>query len=785
MRAIIMAGGEGKRLRPLTCTMPKPMAPLLGRPVIDYCVELLKKHNLTDITATLHYLPQAIREHLGDGEDFGVQMRYSMETVPMGTAGSVRAALGEKLERTLVISGDALTDVDISGALRFHEANHALVTLVLTRVDAPTEFGVVLLEENGRVQRFFEKPMPAEVYSNLANTGIYILESEALEKIPKNAVFDFSNDLFPMLLREGAPMYGFVSSQYWCDIGSIESYIDAQIDLLDGKCLLFSLPDNGIVIEEDAAVSPGAVIVPPCYICRDAQIASGARIGPYAVIGRGSRIGEHSSVKHALLLDNVRLRENVEARGCVLCEDSHLEDRCLVFDGAVVGEKAWLEEGVQVKPGVRIWPGRRVEAGYVCQSDVIWERGEHGETLSGFADMDLTPAYAMKVGAAFARTMENKTPELFALADDGTQVGVMLKTAACAGLLSQGADVCDLGFISHGAFFFSIRQLGCRGGIYAAGEEKYRASILAYDMYGTRVESILLRKLTQNLREELRPVTDRSLGLLSQTDIQHSYDAHLRRSIKTEQLKGVIALAAPEGMFDTVARVMSGYGVRVLYSRSERGEDLLADKFCGGAVIAFLVHEDEIEDCYYSERALDSCTRQCILMLHAIEMGEERRFFLPADMPEEYASLLESKGAAVLRASRDADVRMRLSIRENCFYPALFETETMIVHLSVLAVSGEMERLLRLIPSVSEKRENIPCSWKDLGRVMRGIVETEHLSGAELMEGVRVKNEKGWVLVHPEGVRNCRVVAQSMRSEYAGDLCELYVRKVENIMKKE
>ncbi len=176
MHAIIMAGGEGKRLRPLTCTMPKPMVPLLGRPMIDYCAALLHKHGIEDVTATLCYMPDVIREHLGDGSAFGLNMRYTQECRPMGTAGSVRAAAGEETDQTIVLSGDALTDIDISSALRFHQTQNAKVTIVLTRVDAPTEYGVVLLGEDLRVLRFFEKPQPDEVYSNLANTGIYILE---------------------------------------------------------------------------------------------------------------------------------------------------------------------------------------------------------------------------------------------------------------------------------------------------------------------------------------------------------------------------------------------------------------------------------------------------------------------------------------------------------------------------------------------------------------------------------------------------------------------------------
>ena len=240
MQAVIMAGGHGKRLRPLTCTMPKPMVPLLNKPVIHYCVELLTAHGITDIAATLHYLPDMIREHLGDGRAFGAEIRYSVEDKPLGTAGSV-AAVARPGKPVLVMSGDAITDVDLGALIRAHADSGAAATIVLKRVQVPTEYGVALMDETGRISRFLEKPQLSQVFSDLANTGIYLLSPEAVEMIPKDQAYDFSMDLFPKMLAANMPIMGHVTESYWCDIGDLRAYVQAQRDMLAGKCAFETL----------------------------------------------------------------------------------------------------------------------------------------------------------------------------------------------------------------------------------------------------------------------------------------------------------------------------------------------------------------------------------------------------------------------------------------------------------------------------------------------------------------------------------------------------------------
>ncbi len=234
MKAVIMAGGFGTRLRPLTCNTPKPMVPLANKPMMHHIVDLLKQHGITDLIASLFFFPDVITCYFGDGSRFGVTMKYVRADADYGTAGSVRNATYGMNERIMVISGDVLTDFDLTAAIRFHEEKKAKATIVLTHAKNPLQFGVVITAADGKITRFLEKPSWGEVFSDTINTGIYILEPEVLEMIPYREDYDFSKDLFPLLLRQDAGLYGCVADGYWRDIGNLNEYQDAHIDILNG-----------------------------------------------------------------------------------------------------------------------------------------------------------------------------------------------------------------------------------------------------------------------------------------------------------------------------------------------------------------------------------------------------------------------------------------------------------------------------------------------------------------------------------------------------------------------
>ncbi|MBC9784734.1 nucleotidyltransferase family protein [Heliobacterium chlorum] len=233
MKAVIMAGGLGSRLRPLTDSMPKPMVPIHGRPAMEYAVNLIKQYGIQEIAVTLCYQPKIITNYFGDGSRFGVRFHYYMETEPLGTAGSVKQAQDFLTEPFLVISGDGITDIDLGKVIDHHQETQALATMALTQVEDPTQFGIVITDKDGRIRRFIEKPKPEEVFSNTINTGIYVMEPEIFQHIP-NGFYDFSKQLFPRLLAEGRPFYGVRADGYWKDIGTMEQYRQVHVDIEKG-----------------------------------------------------------------------------------------------------------------------------------------------------------------------------------------------------------------------------------------------------------------------------------------------------------------------------------------------------------------------------------------------------------------------------------------------------------------------------------------------------------------------------------------------------------------------
>src|SRR5579875_3494357 len=296
MKAVIMAGGEGTRLRPLTSQRPKPLVPVLNMPIMEHIVLLLKEHGITDIVVTLHYLADEIEGYFGDGSEWGVNLIYSVEETPLGTAGSVKQAEPYLKDDTfLIISGDALTDINLDRVIEFHRRKKSLATIVLSHVPNPLEFGVVITDDEGRIRRFLEKPSWGEVFSDTVNTGMYILEPSVFRYMQPERSYDWSQDIFPQLLKEEKPMFGYIMGEYWTDVGSLAQYRQAQYEMLGGKT---KLPIDGrreggdIWIGEGTEIDPSAQIVAPVLIGKNCRINAGAHIGPETVIGDNCLIEE-------------------------------------------------------------------------------------------------------------------------------------------------------------------------------------------------------------------------------------------------------------------------------------------------------------------------------------------------------------------------------------------------------------------------------------------------------------------------------------------------------------
>ncbi len=327
MKAMILAAGLGTRLRPLTNVVSKPMVQMAGRPCMEHAVRLLARHGVREIVINVHYLPQFIREHFGAGDAFGVKITYSTEEVLMGTAGGFK--LVEDFfagETALIVSGDALTDIDLGDFLRFHREWGGMATLALKRVADPTQYGVVVKEAE-RIVRFQEKPSLEEAVSNLANTGIYLFEPEVFGEIPAGVFYDFGKQVFPELLGKGEKIYGYEMKGYWCDVGDLAVYREAHYDMLAGVVQV-EVPgkrfDANIWLGKRVSVHPDTVLVGPVLVGDNCIVEEGARIYGPAILGNNAMVGRNTVIKRGILWDGVIVEEGVElsdtivAGGCVV-----------------------------------------------------------------------------------------------------------------------------------------------------------------------------------------------------------------------------------------------------------------------------------------------------------------------------------------------------------------------------------------------------------------------------------------------------------------------------------
>lgn len=352
-----MAGGRGTRLRPLTSGRPKPMVPVLNRPVVEHLIRLAARHGVTEVILTTHYLPEQIRRFLGSGDHFGVRLSYAIEDKPLGTAGSVKQVQEQLKETFLVLSGDALTDFDLSSAIATHRKQGALATLVVTEVADPTPYGIVDAGPDGKISRFLEKPDPGQVFSKTVNTGIYIMEPDALALCPDETPFDFSRDLFPRMLEKGMGLFSFQGRGYWSDIGDCRQYILSQADALHQKVRLEGLPRTtrpGVWIDEQATVHPLAHIAPPVMIGPGAVVEAKARVGPCTVLGPRCRVESGAVVEGSVIWEDSRIGSDAVVMGAAVGKMVHLGPRSKVMEGAVIGDNARVRMNTFVEAGGRV-----------------------------------------------------------------------------------------------------------------------------------------------------------------------------------------------------------------------------------------------------------------------------------------------------------------------------------------------------------------------------------------------------------------------------------------------
>jgi len=567
MQAILLCGGEGARLRPLTCDMPKPMLPLLGQPVLRYSLDHLRKQGFDDFFLTLHYLPQRIMRAFRN--EPGVH--FALEEEPLGTAGCVKALEDELHGTFAVVSGDALTDVDFAQALAFHRNRHADVTLILKKVDCPVEYGVVTLSESGMVQGFQEKPAWGQVESNLANTGMYLVEPCVLKLLRRGQNADFAKELFPLMQKQGLRLAGYVTENYWCDIGSFEAYRQAQMDLLTGKTRLAlsqKTDKEGIYIAPTARVDESCTIQAPCWIGDGCQLQSYCQVGPGVVLGRSSVLGHEATIRQTVTGEHCRLELRAQVRDAILDDGVRVRDGAEVFDGAVLGKQVVLDEFAHVEHGARIWPGKQIPCYSVVKEDHRWEASPSGleAVIKEESWQELSVEQLFALGQALP-VLGDKV----VLSYDG---GTMAKSAweiLKAAVLCSGAVVQPVPETVGILHRYAQRKLKIPVGVHLAPfADGYRMALTGET--GANLKRNELNRLERNMRTK----TKGEIGsILPDIQMEEAYLADLKKQFGS--LNKRIDMECADTESDLAMKVSEALGLDFAYDDTAEGKLILRE----------------------------------------------------------------------------------------------------------------------------------------------------------------------------------------------------------------
>ncbi len=824
MKAVIMAGGKGTRLKPLTCNKPKPMVPIVNRPMMEHIVYLLKKYNFTDLLVTLFYLPEAVQSYFGDGEKFGVKMKYFIEETPLGTAGSVKNG-EEFLDDTfLVISGDALTDIDLEAAVRFHREKKSTATLVLTKVDTPLEYGVVIIDEDGKIKRFMEKPSWGEVFSDTVNTGIYILEPKIFNYFQPGEVFDFSKDLFPKLLAEGEPLYGYVAQGYWSDIGNLEQYRQAHYDVLSGKTEI-SIPGQeikpGVWAGEGVEIAENALIEGPAVLGDYCKVLSNVYIGEYSVIGNNGFLQNDSSVKRSILWDNCYIGANSEIRGATLCSHIHLKGRNAIYEGAVLGEDISLGARTTIKPQVKVWPGKNIDSGTVLNESLIWAKkgsrslfGTSG--ISGTVNQEITPELAVKLGAVFGAHLKPRAK--IVVSSDNYRAARVFKRALVAGVLATGVDVYDLGTSTSPVTRYTINSLGVKGGVHLRfnPQENDGLQIEFFDHAGLNIDKANERALENAFFSEDFPRVDSTrfgeltfVPQLLEPYLQGLIEPELKEEIIRKHFK--IVVDYENGSISLMlSGVLEQLGIDLLSLESKNEDSTGQPRTLRETAGALTVMADKIRE---SKADLGVIVvnngERMILLDETGEMIKEEELLallsflvlkykpsatVPVQVtaPHYIEDLAREYHGKIIRTKANPRSMMEKVAQERLFpstdgknlyqpeFDALFSLVKVLELLTRENISLSVAKVL--IHKAERGYREVECPWEEKGRIMRNLFEENKERQLEMTDGIKVFHEQGWALVLPDAEEPVfKIYSEAGTMEEADALTQIYINRINEL----
>lgn len=826
MKAVIMAGGFGTRIQPLTGSMPKPMIPLFNRPIMLHIVELLKKYDITDLVMLLYHQPFYIKNFFRDGADFGVKITYVTPLQDMGTAGAVKAAEKYLNERFMVISGDLLTDFNLKKIIDFHAEKKARATITLTSVKDPLQFGVVITDKEKRISQFLEKPGWGEVISDTINTGIYVLEPEILKYIPEGENFDFSQDLFPLMLKKKDALFGVTAKGYWRDIGNTDSYREAYHDIFKGKVNLKIDEPKLDFVGKDLRIGVDVKLENPegldgtVVIGDNSQVLGDVRIKD-SVIGRNCTLESGVRLSRCVIWDNSYVKKGARITDSVICSNVRIGLGATLEEGVIVADDTSIGDEAVIKSDVKIWPKKTIEAGATVTSNMIW--GEkwkkslfEGAIVKGLSNMELTPEFCAKLGCAYGTSLPKGS---FVLSGrDSSPSSRMLKRCFVGGLLSAGINVRDMKMTSLPLLRYKLKTFGEVGGVHfrQAQDDPALLEIVFLDGDGLDFSSNMGKSVERTFfKENFRRAHHTEPGVI--TDINNVGDFYREgflRALDRELLKKAAYTVVVDFSFSPASQTLPqllnelGFSVIALNAYVDEGRGVqVKEKDSALRQLATIVSSLGAQAGFWLDPSAEAITLVdeagriysgvellSLVVAVLIQSGQKGTIAVPVQAPSTIEQMAELKRCQVTRTKSSDRAMLEVASSSEIIltgttdgrfafprFQAAFDGMFSIAKLmELVSVCGiPLSQGLAAVPARTYLQTSIPCPWEMKGGIMRKMSEDSLEKDATFIDGIKVHFEEDWVLLLPDQyIPLVHIVAEAKDHKAAQKLLSEYQKKV-------
>lgn len=836
MKAVILAGGMGTRLHPLTVDIPKPMVPIANRPLIQYTVELLAAHGFNEVSMLLYHQPQVIKNYFNDGREFGMKIQYHEAKEDYGTAGAVKFAWQEaqKLkEPLLIISADLLTDIDLTSVVAFHKKKKAFATLVLTRVKDPIPYGIVITDGEGRITKYLEKPSWGEVFSDSINAGIYVIEPEVLGFIPPDKPFDFSLDLFPLLLEKKKEVFGFVAEGFWKDIGQLEDYRKAHRDVLGGniKCKVCGkkISDKDMYTGENVVIAPSALLEGHVLI-GDGSVISEKAVISDTVVGRNCRIGKGAALSDSVLWDGVEVGARAKIREGIIGEEAKVGPGAFLGEGVAVGSQAEIGANAEIKPFIKIWPRKFIEGGATVSRSVIWREhwrksifGSYGVT--GLCNVEITPQFASALGAAYGTILQKGAR--ISCSRDSHKASRMIYRALISGVLSSGVNISNLEMVPIPVNRYEIRSLKSRGGFHVR-KSPFDAEVMDikfFDDDGLDISPALEKKIERIFfAEDFTRTNTEETGELTYPfhRVAEEYKAGIvdflnLSAISSSPIKVVIdyAFGSASQFFPSIFGELGVEAVsldayidetkitkdRATFEKSLQQMTSIVKSVGSDVGIMLDTGAEKIILSDENGNIIESGKALGLMALMALRTKKNACIGVPVKESRVIEELARKYSGTVVRTKNSLRGMMEVAAdRKICFlgeglggyifpeflpaFDAMLSACKLIEYLAREKV--KLSELIAEVPRINLARIEIPCPAEKKGQIMRKSMDMlRGIDKLETIDGLKFWQGNDWVLVLPDSTRPViHLYAEADSSENTRRLLSQYTDMI-NRMKED